>query len=377
MTRFHVNNAGEASRCKAEKGGCPFGSAEEHHETADGARQAYEERMSGREIPAVQKSDGDPNAGYLQRDLRELASNSKDGAVLEMAVQRGDEGVLRAVADNPNANSHHLWKVEDRAKNAKTKQHAKNNPNYVPREFTPENVKRFARDPKQEMKLAPMIHGQGSDRFVRYVGQSAPDGSALHREIVASPNPKISLETRLTSMKTDANKAFRKTQVRTEGFPGKELYPHMTHDQRKSYAHHTEDPEALSAMSQSAVDMVESPKRPNDFIDGRDLAKTLYENPNISKDDVELLKRANPSIASVERVRAIERDNPGDYGRIIVEEDYTPGSPKKQTFTLDTELMDRIGLQDDDVYQYMGSRGHYLFRTSWDRETGTFTGFPD
>jgi len=40
---FHVNpETGEAGKCRAKNGKCPFGGAEEHHETAQAAREAFE-----------------------------------------------------------------------------------------------------------------------------------------------------------------------------------------------------------------------------------------------------------------------------------------------------------------------------------------------
>lgn len=48
---YHVNAQGEPGQCKAMVQ-CPFGSADEHHETADDARAAYEARMSSTEVPA-------------------------------------------------------------------------------------------------------------------------------------------------------------------------------------------------------------------------------------------------------------------------------------------------------------------------------------
>lgn len=47
MAKFHINGAGEAGACRAEKGGCPFGGDENHYSSAEAARTAYEEKMSG------------------------------------------------------------------------------------------------------------------------------------------------------------------------------------------------------------------------------------------------------------------------------------------------------------------------------------------
>jgi hypothetical protein len=43
---FHVNTAGNAGECRAVRGGCPFGSADEHFTTADKAREHFEKNMA-------------------------------------------------------------------------------------------------------------------------------------------------------------------------------------------------------------------------------------------------------------------------------------------------------------------------------------------
>lgn len=51
MAKFHINNAGEAGSCRAEKGGCPFGSDDQHYPTAAEASQAYENKMADHVVP--------------------------------------------------------------------------------------------------------------------------------------------------------------------------------------------------------------------------------------------------------------------------------------------------------------------------------------
>ncbi len=47
MNRYHINPAtGEVGLCKASKGNCPFGGAENHYYSKALARQAYEEKMA-------------------------------------------------------------------------------------------------------------------------------------------------------------------------------------------------------------------------------------------------------------------------------------------------------------------------------------------
>jgi hypothetical protein len=41
---YHINSKGEAGKCTAKKGGCPFGDAEQHYTSSEAAREAYEEK---------------------------------------------------------------------------------------------------------------------------------------------------------------------------------------------------------------------------------------------------------------------------------------------------------------------------------------------
>lgn len=46
MTTYHVNtDTGNTGICKAEKGGCPFGTVEEHFDNRNNARKAYEKKQ--------------------------------------------------------------------------------------------------------------------------------------------------------------------------------------------------------------------------------------------------------------------------------------------------------------------------------------------
>lgn len=56
MSKFHINNNGEAGVCGALKGKCPFGGADEHYTTAEAARSAYE-KLQGEENDSFSTTD--------------------------------------------------------------------------------------------------------------------------------------------------------------------------------------------------------------------------------------------------------------------------------------------------------------------------------
>ena len=77
MARYHINAKGEPGVCKAQQA-CPFGTSEEHYDSAQEARAAYEEARSA--VP-------------------ELHRKSDEGAPVEETKRVG--GLLSAAVDSP------------------------------------------------------------------------------------------------------------------------------------------------------------------------------------------------------------------------------------------------------------------------------------
>lgn len=97
MAKFHINNKGEAGRCRAVSR-CPFGSVEDHHPTEEDARVAYE--MGAKHL----KSEVERTSGVLfakEADLGKISAQ-KD-AVRKRIVEgrskslEGDYVVLEAL----------------------------------------------------------------------------------------------------------------------------------------------------------------------------------------------------------------------------------------------------------------------------------------
>lgn len=57
--KFHVNGAGETGKCSAQEGNCPFGGSDQHHDTPEKARAAYEESQSDANLLAGLKKSKD------------------------------------------------------------------------------------------------------------------------------------------------------------------------------------------------------------------------------------------------------------------------------------------------------------------------------
>jgi len=85
---FHVNpETGDAGKCRAAKGKCPFGSLDEHYTTAEAARAAYEESQTAGERITGAHNTGEPITYSFSENRLPLAEAAivKANAKLEKA----------------------------------------------------------------------------------------------------------------------------------------------------------------------------------------------------------------------------------------------------------------------------------------------------
>jgi hypothetical protein len=59
MAKFHLNAKGEAGACKATKGGCPFGDDSQHFDSAEAAREHFEQSSSSETFGGVTRKSSD------------------------------------------------------------------------------------------------------------------------------------------------------------------------------------------------------------------------------------------------------------------------------------------------------------------------------
>lgn len=378
--KYHVNpRTGAVSACGATIK-CPFGDLkDDHYDDRGSALKAYEQKMKGEAVPPPQKAANnraeEAASGIMQRDLRTLAKSSEDPQVLSMAVKNGDEGVLRAVSENHRASLDHLRVVEERSKNEGTLRKVQAHYNYVPKEFTPENTAALARDGFRVKNLYPTIHGEASDKFVAFVGDKATDYSRVHEEIISTPNPRVSTETRVASLKKPANTFISEAVAKRESFPATDLLPHMSHSQKATYSRYGVDTDALDVLTDEAVSKINEgyPERGR----GNEVAEALYKNESTSEESRAKIVEVNPKAQSLERLKKLRTDFPEDYPKLVKERHNVGNSSTAQeSYVLDTERIKKMGMEDSDVYAYMQERGH-LFSPKWDRVSGRYTGYRD
>jgi hypothetical protein len=88
---FHINTAGNAGECKAQKGGCPFGSADEHFATPEAARDNFEKKMADKTVTSAKaaprfKVSGSFGAGEIK--VEPLPKEMRNGEKITLPAGR-------------------------------------------------------------------------------------------------------------------------------------------------------------------------------------------------------------------------------------------------------------------------------------------------
>ncbi len=101
--KFHVNAKGEAGKCSATKGGCPFGGEAEHFTSPEAARTAYEQKQT--------ELYGDINAA--QKDLSRYGADSavfRTWSKIHSDFKTNTDGVKRVLANDKGATVLAPWR---------------------------------------------------------------------------------------------------------------------------------------------------------------------------------------------------------------------------------------------------------------------------
>ncbi len=96
MATYHINpETGDVGRCSATKGGCPYGSLDEHYTSAAGARKAYEASKSSFESKELEgyfslygKELSPEVKGYIESDVASIESLLETAPTIAEEIER-------------------------------------------------------------------------------------------------------------------------------------------------------------------------------------------------------------------------------------------------------------------------------------------------
>jgi len=109
MAKYHINSKGEAGKCSAQAGNCPFGGEHQHYDTAEKAQKAFELSMAGSTLPKAEKRVESTALPVLTKTVREPGEHPyeevsrPDGTALGTVTYR--DGFYIAAVHNGRAPS--------------------------------------------------------------------------------------------------------------------------------------------------------------------------------------------------------------------------------------------------------------------------------
>lgn len=92
MAKFHINKEGNAGRCSATAGKCPFGGAEEHYKTIEDARRAVENQYMEKDQMSANK-----NTKETQKQKNREISESLDSLTNHSASFESDTFAIAGI----------------------------------------------------------------------------------------------------------------------------------------------------------------------------------------------------------------------------------------------------------------------------------------
>ena len=106
MSKFHVNGKGEAGKCSAEKGGCPFGGENEHYTSKENARKAYEAKM-GSTVESARKT---PHYTTVERAFENLPL-AEEARIYKILTDKGVEYLPWRGREEELTEAYEPWKT--------------------------------------------------------------------------------------------------------------------------------------------------------------------------------------------------------------------------------------------------------------------------
>lgn len=397
--KFHVNKKGEAGPCRAAYN-CPYGSSEEHHDSPAEARQAYEKRMEAEIVPAGVSKE---NLGL--RDLTKLARISSDEGVMKTAVEKGSDRTYSALADNPNTTSKYLVSAADKAGKPEVRAKLVAHNNYPVSSMTPEDAA-GKYDPNGYYANDKLLGDKDlNDGHVKGIVDKYP--KARMGSVVANKENQVSNE--LAVKLVESGNASMTDAIRSERYPADKIRSLDRKDVSWSDIRSTDNPEYLDAYGDWSINASKDkdpttqnhgvynsehvarnentpPETLDKLADNGLSVEYVYNNPNSSKETKAKAFAQSDYLQRSEKLAGIEAKVGGNLREYLTKPSADNGTVhpygrnrgySETKITFDTDKMEELGVEAEDVHVMMNSRRNFNAAVSFNPDTGEFRGAVD
>lgn len=364
MAKYHISGNGEPAICDA-KVKCRLGGEsgkENHFDTPDEARQAFEKQQAEKSVPKVRKKKTDA----------ELAST-------------GTEKQIQALAKKKNLPLEVVIAAHDRVKDEDTKAQLELNKDFPVEKMTNAGFKLL------EKKSPMQFHRRASDASVSY------DQIKDSPNIVSLKNSENNLSAQDLVKITTAHPEFKvDTAIYNEKYPLKDTVSSFSDDELGRIASTTTNPinarvaakavvdngfnVSETTLSRIAANKYVSPtvlheiaeKKENFYSD-----VAIANNSSADRETKELVAKRNETAASLLKLEDLQRENPQAVYEVTksMESSYDGG---KRTVKFNKNAVEQAGLNPSDIDAIVRFKnGDWLHNASYDPKTATYTGYID
>ena len=404
-TKYHINDRGEPGICSAVHK-CRFGrDADQHYDSVDEARTAYEKEKVNELFPNGVEKDK-----LGRRELNKLVKYTDDQEILRQGIDTGSARIRSSILQNRNADYETLRKlyttVEDGEGADAERQEIANHRNYPAGFMTNKELKkaigartRLSVEHRRQLLLDDGINDSQKETLMSL--------DANETTLVAG-NKKNMLKQETRNELLSKNSQTRILALKDGKLPAEEIrnldaseFKNLSYSaDRMTNPRHVDEIAAAALKNKHGDDISEialekvsrnpylsqlgisaiAKANANEKFKNKynDIDISLYRLPNIDDDTKKLLEKRSPEIASIAKVDKIIAKAGGSAqlrDRIVKEsnESQAGNAYRKTRVVFDKDEMKKLGMGKEEVLTLMNRRA-WNADFSYDEETGVFVG---
>lgn len=404
-TKYHINDRGEPGVCNAVHR-CRFGrDADQHFDSVDEARTAYEKEKVNELFP-----QGIDKENLGRRELNKLAKYTDDQSVLQKGIETGSPRIRSSILQNRNADAETLRKLYDTVKEGNgadvEKQEIASHRNYPASRMTDQEFKKAL---QHRSKLSAQHRNHLlSDRGISDKHKGSLSSLSAYETVLVAGNKNNQLSQSVRNELLTKNSQTKITALSRGQLPATEIR-NLDADEFKNLSYsadrmtnplHIDEIAAIalknkhgddiseialekvvrnSNLSQLGISAIARSNVNQKYGNKKnDIDVSLYRLPSIDDDTKKLLEKRSPEISSIAKVDKIIEKVGGSKqlsDRIVKDsEKFQAGNAYHKTrVVFDKEELNKLGMGKDEVLTLMNKRA-WNADFKYDEESGVFIG---